>query len=140
MPNSGTNISARGWERKTATSESRSWLVKQHPEILARDADGRPRKFLAYLARADLQEKFNEAILQLPIHIDAKAKDDHFLNIGAEMLSTAGTAQFYNRDTQPEMTKAGMKGFQEFMVKSERLDKILKRLEKARKRIFKVKG
>ncbi|TQV80886.1 extracellular solute-binding protein [Denitrobaculum tricleocarpae] len=98
------------------------------------------RKFLAYLARADVQERFNEAILQLPVHIDAKAKDDPFLNIGAEMLSKAGTAQFYDRDTRPEMAKIGMKGFQEFMVKPDRMDKILERLEKARKRIFKVKG
>lgn len=98
------------------------------------------RKFLSYLARADVQERFNEAILQLPVHVDAKAKDDPFLNIGAKMLSTAGTAQFYDRDTPPEMAKVGMKGFQEFMVKPERLDKILERLEKARKRIFKVKG
>ncbi len=98
------------------------------------------RKFLAYLARADVQERFNEAILQLPVHIDAKAKDDPFLNIGAEMLSKAGTAQFYDRDTPPEMAKIGMKGFQEFMVKPDRMDKILERLEKARKRIFKVKG
>ena len=98
------------------------------------------RKFLAYLARADVQQQFNEAILQLPVHVDAKAKDDPFLNIGAEMLSKAGTAQFYDRDTPPEMAKVGMKGFQEFMVKPDRVDKILQRLEKARKRIFKVKG
>ncbi len=98
------------------------------------------RKFLAYLARADVQEKFNEAILQLPVHVDAKAKDDPFLNIGADMLSKAGTAQFYDRDTPPEMAKVGMKGFQEFMVKPDRLDKILNRIEKARKRIFKVKN
>ena len=98
------------------------------------------RKFLAYLARADVQEKFNEAILQLPVHVDATAKDDPFLNIGAEMLSKAGTAQFYDRDTTPEMAKVGMKGFQEFMVKPERVDKILNRIEKARKRIFKVKN
>ena len=30
-----------------------------------------------------------------------------------------------------------MKGFQEFMIKPDRLDKILKRLDKTRKRIFK---
>ncbi len=98
------------------------------------------RRFLAYLARADVQEKFNEAILQLPVHVDAKAKDDPFLNIGADMLSKAGTAQFYDRDTPPEMAKVGMKGFQEFMVKPDRLDRILNRIEKARKRIFKVKN
>ncbi len=98
------------------------------------------RKFLAYLARADVQQQFNKAILQLPVHVDATAKDDPFLNIGAKMLSEAGTAQFYDRDTTPEMAKVGMKGFQEFMVKPERVDKILKRIEKARKRIFKVKN
>ncbi len=97
------------------------------------------RKFLSYLARADVQQSFNEAILQLPVHVDATAKDDYFLNIGSEMLSKAGTAQFYDRDTTPEMAKVGMKGFQEFMVKPDRVDRILTRLEKARKRIFKVK-
>jgi multiple sugar transport system substrate-binding protein len=56
------------------------------------------------------------------------------------MLSEAdGTAQFYDRDTTPGMAKEGMKGFQEFMVKPERLDKILESLEKTRKREFKVK-
>ena len=33
------------------------------------------------------------------------------------------------RDTKPEMAKIGMKGFQEFMVKPDRLDKILERIE-----------
>jgi multiple sugar transport system substrate-binding protein len=35
------------------------------------------------------------------------------------------------------MAKIGMKGFQEFMVKPDRLDKILERIEKGRKRIYK---
>jgi len=54
------------------------------------------------------------------------------------MLNNAdGTAQFFDRDTDPGMAKEAMKGFQEFMVKPERLDSILKRLEKVRKRTFK---
>ena len=53
------------------------------------------------------------------------------------LASAEGTAQFYDRDTDPAMAKEGMKGFQEFMVKPERLDKILKKLEKVRKRTFK---
>ena len=54
------------------------------------------------------------------------------------MLSeSAGLAQFYDRDTVPEMAKRGMEGFQEFMVKTDRLSKIRKRLERERKRIFK---
>ncbi len=45
-------------------------------------------------------------------------------------------AQFYDRDTDPEMANIGMKGFQEFMSNPAQLDNILKRLEVARKRIF----
>ena len=98
------------------------------------------RKFLAYLASAEIQTQINAAINQIPPHKDAKAADNYFLNIGIKMLGEAdGQAQFFDRDTTPGMAKEGMKGFQEFMVKPERLEKILKSLEKTRKREFKVK-
>ncbi|WP_111639855.1 ABC transporter substrate-binding protein [Marinomonas shanghaiensis] len=96
------------------------------------------RKFLAFMARADNQTLVNEALLQIPPHAKAKAPDDFFLNKGVEMLNNAsGTAQFYDRDTDPSMAQEGMKGFQEFMVKPDRLDAILQRLEGVRKRVFK---
>ncbi|WP_421723667.1 ABC transporter substrate-binding protein [Bauldia sp.] len=95
------------------------------------------RKFLAFVAQQDQQQKINEAMLRLPPHKGAKAKDDKYLNKGAAMLSAAaGTAQFYDRDTTPEMAKIGMEGFQEFMVRPDNIDEILERLEKARQRIF----
>ena len=47
-----------------------------------------------------------------------------------------GVAQFYDRDTKAEMASIGMEAFQEFMVKPERLEKILERLEKARQRLY----
>ena len=54
------------------------------------------------------------------------------------MLNNAyAMAQFYDRDAPAEMASAGMKGFQEYMVKPERRDAILKRLEKARQRVYK---
>ena len=96
------------------------------------------RKFLAYLASPEIQTQINAAINQIPPHKDAKAADNYFLNIGIKMLSEAdGQAQFFDRDTTPGMAKEGMKGFQEFMVKPDRLEKILKSLEKTRKREFK---
>jgi len=96
------------------------------------------RKFLEFVARAETQQLINEKMLQIPTNSKAKAKDNEFLNKGVTMLgSAAGTAQFYDRDTSPAMAKEGMKGFQEFMVKPERLTSILKRLEKVRKREFK---
>jgi multiple sugar transport system substrate-binding protein len=96
------------------------------------------RKFLAFVARADNQQRVNRLMLQIPTNNKAKVKDNRFLNKGVEMLSAAsGTAQFYDRDTQPAMAKEGMKGFQEFMVHPERIDRILKRLERVRQRTFK---
>jgi multiple sugar transport system substrate-binding protein len=96
------------------------------------------RKFLAFMARAENQTALNNVLGQLPPNRESQVKDDRFLSAGFEMLSaSAGLAQFYDRDTNPEMAKLGMQGFQEFMVKPDRLDGILKRLDKARKRIFK---
>ncbi len=96
------------------------------------------RKFLAYIARPEVQTKINAALQQIPTHKDAKAMSDPFLDKGVAMLgAAAGTAQFFDRDTTPAMAKEGMKGFQEFMVKPERMQKILERLEKVRKREFK---
>ncbi len=95
------------------------------------------RKFLAFVAQRDQQQAINEILLNLPPHREAKPKDDKYLNQGAAMLAAAaGTAQFYDRDTDPEMAKIGMEGFQEFMVKPDNLDAILERLEKARQRVF----
>ncbi|MBU2957793.1 ABC transporter substrate-binding protein [Paracoccus sp. 1_MG-2023] len=93
--------------------------------------------FLAFLARADVQTKMNETLGQLPINADSTVVDDPYLQQGFEMLSSAegGIAQFFDRDASPEMAKAGMEGFQEFMVRPERLDQILDRLERQRQRL-----
>jgi len=63
---------------------------------------------------------------------------DRILREGQQVLAqAAGLAQFYDRDTDPKMAKAGMEGFQEFMVNPDRIDAIRARLEKARLRIYK---
>ncbi|MCK8072815.1 extracellular solute-binding protein [Vibrio crassostreae] len=96
------------------------------------------RKFLEFVARAENQQLINEMLLQIPTNNKAKAKSDPFLDKGVAMLASSdGTAQFYDRDTDPAMAKEGMKGFQEFMVHPERIDKILKKLDKVSKRTFK---
>ena len=96
------------------------------------------KRFLAFLARADVQTKINATLGQLPINSGSTVADDKFLQAGFNMLSAAdgGIAQFFDRDAPAEMAKVGMEGFQEFMVKPDRLDAILERLEKARKRIY----
>jgi multiple sugar transport system substrate-binding protein len=97
------------------------------------------KKFLAFVARADVQTKLNAALGQLPTNKGATVDAaDPFLSAGFEALSSAyALAQFFDRDAPAEMAKIGMEGFQEFMVKPDRLDAILDRLEKSRDRIYK---
>lgn len=96
------------------------------------------KKFLAYLASPEAQTAINDILGQLPVNNKSTAPSDPFLKQGFTMLSSAhGLAQFYDRDAPAEMAKAGMEGFQEFMVKPDSQDRILERLEKARGKIYK---
>jgi multiple sugar transport system substrate-binding protein len=96
------------------------------------------KKFLAYLGSAEAQTKMNATLGQLPVNNTATVGDDPFIRAGFEMLSTAyALAQFFDRDAPADMAKAGMEGFQEFMVKPENVDAILERLEKVRAKVYK---
>lgn len=95
------------------------------------------RKFLEFVAKPETQQTIAEGIKQLPPNQNAKAPADPFLEAGYKLLQNAKTAQFYDRDTNPEMATEGMKGFQEFMAYPSRIDAILQRLDKVEARVFK---
>jgi multiple sugar transport system substrate-binding protein len=95
--------------------------------------------FLAFMASAEAQTKWNAAQGQLPTNKNATVDAaDPFLVAGFEALSTAtgGIAQFWDRDADAEYAKAGMEGFQQFLVQPEELEAILERLEQTRLRLF----
>jgi multiple sugar transport system substrate-binding protein len=94
------------------------------------------RKFLAFAAQAENIEALAAATQVLPTHKDAKPLDDPFLNAGAAVLAASKTAQFYDRDTTPEMAAVGMQGFQDFMLNPDEVLEILEELEEERARIF----
>jgi multiple sugar transport system substrate-binding protein len=96
------------------------------------------KKFLAFVADADVQTKLNAALSQLPTNKGSSVPaDDPFLVAGFESLSNAyALAQFFDRDAPAEMAKAGMEGFQQFMVQPDQLDNILDRLEQVRQRVY----
>ncbi len=74
---------------------------------------------------------------QIPPRTDLPPMGDPLVDQAVESLKgVVGTAQYYDRDTNPDMAQAGLKGFQEFMVKPERRQDILKRLESTRERIY----
>lgn len=96
------------------------------------------KRFLAFFARPEINALIPAAAGTLPPNKNSPAPTDRILKEGQEVLANAaGLAQFYDRDTDPKMAKAGMEGFQEFMVKPERIGDIRQRLEKTRQRIYK---
>ncbi len=96
------------------------------------------REFLKFVVQPDVQTEWNKTLGQLPINKNATPGDDKFIQKGFETVSTASAlAQFYDRDAPAEMAKAGMEGFQEFMIKPERMMSILERLDKIQERVYK---
>ena len=96
------------------------------------------KKFLAFLASPEVQTNVNSILGQLPINKNASVDaSDKFLTQGFSMLSNASAlAQFYDRDAPAEMAKAGMEGFQEYMVNPDRRERILERLVKVQDKVY----
>jgi hypothetical protein len=89
------------------------------------------------MASAEAQSKWNAAVGQLPTNKNATVDPaDPFLTAGFQALSTAtgGIAQFWDRDADAEYAKAGMEGFQQFLVQPDQREAILERLEQTRLR------
>jgi multiple sugar transport system substrate-binding protein len=96
------------------------------------------KKFLAYLAKPEVQTAMNKTLGQLPVNKKATMPEDPFLKAGFSMLSNAyALGQFYDRDAPAEMAKAGMDGFQQYMLKPDTRKQMLERLEDVRKRVYK---
>lgn len=96
------------------------------------------KKFLAFVARADVQSQWNATIGQLPVNSKSEISDNKFIQEGFATVSTAaGLAQFFDRDAPAAMAKAGMEGFQEFMLDPSKLDAILARLDTVQAEVYK---
>ena len=96
------------------------------------------KKFMSFIAQPEIQGEWNKAIGQLPPNSDAAInKDDKFIVEGMATLSTAsGLAQFYDRDAPAAMAKAGMEGFQKFMLDPSTLDEVLANLDKVQGEVY----
>ncbi len=98
------------------------------------------KKFLAFMASKEAQE--NEVSHTGRIVTNSEVPLDLYPPLtqkGIKMMENVDVlAQFYDRDTTPEMADKGMDGMMEWWYTPDDIDKILKRLEKDRKRIFKV--
>ncbi|MEM7746311.1 MAG: carbohydrate ABC transporter substrate-binding protein, partial [Pseudomonadota bacterium] len=63
--------------------------------------------------------------------------DDKFIQEGFALLNSAtGIAQFYDRDAPAEMAKAGMEGFQKFMLDPSTKMEVLERLDEVAAEVY----
>ncbi|SMG53723.1 ABC transporter substrate-binding protein [Paraburkholderia susongensis] len=96
------------------------------------------RRFLTYMSRPDVQARFGAMTEELPVNRNAPPPTDPYLRAGAAMLAdAAGLSQFYDRDAPAEMAKAGMDGFQHYMLQPDSREEVLKHLEQVRQRVYK---
>ena len=94
------------------------------------------KKFLAFMSNKEAATNWAKLRGVLSTNKYADKPTNRFSVMGFEMLSAADNiAQFFDRDSNPDMASAAMMGFQEFMVKPDREVKIRARLEKERERI-----
>jgi len=95
------------------------------------------KKFLAFIAQPDIQTEWNKTIGQLPPNAKAEISDDKFIQEGFALLNSAtGLAQFYDRDAPAEMAKAGMEGFQKFMLDTSTKMEVLERLDEVQAEVY----
>ncbi|QRV22403.1 ABC transporter substrate-binding protein [Marinomonas foliarum] len=95
------------------------------------------KEFLSYFYQPENLAAYLEPEGNLPARNDCPPSNDAIVNmIAREMKSVQGTAQYYDRDSHPDLAREGLKGFQEFMVRPQYRDNILLKIERARQRIY----
>lgn len=97
------------------------------------------KKFLAFMARPEVQFEMNNAMGMISPNSKAKESDDRFIRAGAKTLGEAqGISQFFDRDTIPEIFNPGMEAMAKFLKNPQDLDKILSDMEAVRKKVYKL--
>ncbi len=102
----------------------------QHPELA--------KELLAYFGSAEAQTYMAEKLGRLVTNGDVSNDVyDEVQQKGRALIEGADyVAQFYDRDTTPEMADRGMNGFMEFWNDPSRAPEILDRLEQTRQELF----
>jgi len=95
------------------------------------------REFLTFFYGADNLWTYLKPDGNLPARTDINVSGDHIMEESQKgLIGVAGTAQYYDRDTNPDVAQEGLKGFQEFMAHPDRAKAVLAGIERARERAY----
>ncbi len=109
------------------------WFIAaqaQHPEAA--------KQLLAFMGSKEAQQYMADTLGRLPTNMEVDtANFTDAQRKGLDLIQSADfVAQFYDRDTTPEMADVGMNGFMEFWDNPGNIDDILGRLEAKRAELF----
>lgn len=95
------------------------------------------REFLRFLGSQEVQQVYLDELGRLPTRTDVDLSGlDEITQRGIALVQSADVvAQFYDRDTPPEMADAGMDAFMAFWDDPQDIEDILEDLEEDRQRI-----
>jgi ABC-type glycerol-3-phosphate transport system substrate-binding protein len=102
----------------------------QHPE--------EAKLFLAFLGSVEAQQYYADTLGRLPTNMEVDTSGFTAVQQqGLELIQGADfVAQFYDRDTTPEMADEGMNGFMQFWDNPDEIEEILAYLETVRQEVF----
>jgi multiple sugar transport system substrate-binding protein/raffinose/stachyose/melibiose transport system substrate-binding protein len=97
------------------------------------------KQFLTWLGSKEVQQLQSDLLGRLPVRTDVSTeKFTAAQRQGIELVQKADyVAQFYDRDTTPEMAEVGLNAFASFFADQSEanIDKLIKTLEEARARL-----
>jgi multiple sugar transport system substrate-binding protein/raffinose/stachyose/melibiose transport system substrate-binding protein len=96
------------------------------------------KRFIGYLGGVEAQQFFADELGRLPTNMEVDTSSfTPMQQKGLELIQGADfVAQFYDRDTTPEMADEGMNGFMQFWDNPDEIEEILAYLESVRQEIF----
>jgi multiple sugar transport system substrate-binding protein/raffinose/stachyose/melibiose transport system substrate-binding protein len=96
------------------------------------------KEFLAYVGGEEYQTQTAQELGRIAVHTGVPLDVyEPQVQKGVNLLQNSDyLAQFYDRDTHPEMADAGMEAFVQFMNNPDDIDQILESLDRERERVF----
>jgi ABC-type glycerol-3-phosphate transport system substrate-binding protein len=96
------------------------------------------KKFLAFLGSVEAQQYYADNLGRLPTNLEVDTSGfTATQQKGLELIQGADyVAQFYDRDTTPEMADEGMNGFMQFWDNPDEIEEILAYLQSVSEEIF----
>ncbi|GAA3917095.1 ABC transporter substrate-binding protein [Litoribacillus peritrichatus] len=107
--------------------------------VVSKQSEGDPAvsQFLSFIVESDVLIEMNQTSKKLSPFRQPYELDNKFMKAGDQLLKNAkGVAQFFDRDTPPEMAKPAMDLMVMFMNEELTIDEVIYSLEQYRMKVF----